>query len=131
MALIVLTDDLLVGNTFIDGDHRKLVKLINEFHEAMAAGKGNDVVGRVLNALVVYTKEHFAREEAEMARIGYPATITHKREHTKLLLEVDKFHAGFMSGKTMLTMPVSKFLKDWLINHINQTDKAFARALNK
>jgi len=130
MALMELTPDLLVGNAFIDGDHRKLVKLINDFHDAMAQGKGNDVIGKVLNALVDYTKEHFAREEAEMARIGYIASIAHKREHTKLIADVDKFHADFMSSRPLMTMPVSKFLKDWLITHINQTDKLFAKALN-
>src|ERR1035437_2605317 len=108
----------------------KIINLINDFHEAMAAGKGNDIVVKVLNALVSYTKEHFAREELEMARIKYINMATHKREHTKLLQDVDKLHADFMSNKKMLTLPVSKFLKDWLVNHINQTDKVFAKYLN-
>jgi hemerythrin len=53
----------------------------------MEQGRGNDVVGKVLNNLVIYTKEHFGREEAEMQRIKHSRYLTHKLEHDKLLAE--------------------------------------------
>ena len=56
MALFAWSDDLSVGNSFIDGDHKKLITMINNFHDAMEQGRGNDVVGKVLNNLVIYTK---------------------------------------------------------------------------
>lgn len=130
MALIELTPDLLVDNKFIDEDHTKLIKLINDFHSAMEQGRGNEVVYKVLHNLSVYTANHFAREEAEMARIHYVNAIAHKREHTRLLTEVNNLIANFKDGKTMMTITISKFLKEWLVNHINQTDKLFAKALN-
>src|ERR1035437_942874 len=129
MALFTWNDDLSFGNSFIDGDHNKLIKLINDFHNAMEQGRGNDVIGKVLNNLVIYTKEHFKREETEMQRIEYPRFLAHKQEHDKLIKEVAELQASFASGKTMLTLKVSKFLRDWLLTHIMQVDKLLADAL--
>ncbi len=129
MTLIVWNDDLSVGNAFIDNDHKKLVKLVNDFHNAMEEGRGNEVVGKVLHNLVIYTKEHFAREEAEMRRIKYPRYLAHKLEHDNLLMEVAELQAGFDTGKAMLTLKVSRFLRDWLATHIKQTDHLLADAL--
>jgi len=129
MALFDWTDDFNVGSKFIDDDHKKLVRLVNDFHEAMEQGRGNDVVGKVLHNLVVYTQAHFTREEAEMQRIKYPKYLAHKLEHDKLIREVTELQSSFASGKAMLTIKVSKFLRDWLMTHIKQTDQLLAKAL--
>jgi len=102
-------NDIAVGNSLIDGDHQKLIKLVNDFHDAMEQGRGNDVIGKVLNNLVIYTKEHFKREEAEMQRIKYPRSLAHKLEHDKLIDEIAQLQASFASGKSMLTIKISKF----------------------
>ncbi len=129
MALFMWSDDLSVGSTFIDDDHKKLITMVNNFHDAMEQGKANDVIGKVLNNLVVYTKAHFKREEDEMQRIKYPRFLTHKQEHDKLIDQVAELQSSFSSGKAMLTITVSKFLRDWLFTHIKQTDKLLAAAL--
>ena len=129
MSLFAWTDDLKVGHRGIDDDHQKLVAMVNELHDAMQAGRGNDVVGKVLDKLVVYTGEHFAREEVEMQRIKYPRYLAHKQEHDKLLAEVGALQKSFASGQAMLTLKVSKFLRDWLLTHIKQTDQLLAKAL--
>jgi hemerythrin len=123
------TESLRVGNDFIDSDHKKLIKMVNDFHNAMQEGRGNEVIGKVLNNLIIYTREHFAREEAEMKRIGYSKSLAHQLEHTKLLNEVTALQNSFNSGQAMLTMKVSAFLKTWLIDHIEKTDKQFASAI--
>ena len=129
MALFTWSDEYSVGNQFIDGDHMKLVKLVNDFHDAMQQGRGNEVTGKVLHNLVIYTREHFSREESEMQRIKYAHFLKHKHEHDKLLKEVADLQTSFQNGKSMLTITISKFLKDWLINHIKQTDHLLAQAL--
>ncbi len=129
MALFEWSDSLSVGSQFIDDDHKKLVKLVNDFHDAMEQGRGNDVIGKVLRNLVLYTQAHFGREEAEMQRIQYPRFLAHKLEHDKLIKEVSDLQSGFLSGKAMLTIKVSKFLRDWLLTHIQQTDQLLAKAL--
>ena len=130
MALFAWSDDLRVGNTFIDEDHKKLVAMVNSFHDAMDQGRGSEVIGKVLRNLVIYTQEHFGREEAEMQRISYPRYSVHKAEHDKLIREVTALQSGFAKGNTMLSVKISIFLRDWLLNHIKQTDPLLAAALN-
>ncbi|MDE2279786.1 MAG: hemerythrin family protein [Xanthomonadaceae bacterium] len=129
MTFFAWSDDLSVGNEFIDADHKKLVAMIDKFHEAMAMGKGGAVVGIVLDNLIVYTREHFHREEVEMQKIGYPLFAEHKREHDLLIQQVQELHQSLASGKTLLTLKVASFLKDWLANHIKETDQLLASAL--
>ena len=129
MAFFTWSDELSVGNTFIDADHKKLVDMVNKFHDAMSQGKGGSVVGIVLDNLIVYTREHFHREEVAMERIGYPLFAEHKREHDKLIQEVQDLHESLAAGKTMLTIKVAKFLKDWLTVHIKETDQLLSKAL--
>jgi hemerythrin len=130
MALFAWNDDFNVGSKFIDDDHKKLVKLVNDFHDAMEQGRGNDVVGKVLHNLVIYTKEHFQREESEMLRIKYPKYLAHKLEHDQLISEVAQLQKSFADGRAMLTVKISKFLRDWLVSHIQQTDRLLATALH-
>lgn len=131
MAYFTWNDSLMVGNSFIDNDHKKLVGLVNDLHEAMAQGKGKDIVGKTLNNLIKYTAEHFKREEDEMKRINYPGALAHKQEHEKLVREVLDLQKKFNEGNALLTVKVSKFLKDWLLDHIMKTDMSLSVALKK
>lgn len=131
MAFFSWTEEFSVGNDFIDADHKKLVKMVNDFHEAMEQGRGNDVIGKVLNNLIIYTREHFAREEKEMQRIKYSNFLAHRMEHEKLLKQVTELQNDFNAGKAMMSIKISKFLRDWLLTHIAQVDKLLAEAIKK
>jgi hemerythrin-like metal-binding protein len=120
----------VTGNSLIDGDHRKLISMANAFFDAMSKGQGNDVVGKVLNNLIIYTKEHFGREEAEMQRVKYSGSITHKSEHTKLIKQVGELKATLDSGGKLNAVNIYSFLSDWLRNHILVEDKKLAAALS-
>ena len=124
-------DELSVGNPFIDDDHKKLIKMINSFHKAIQEGRENDVIGKVLNNLVIYTNEHFKREENEMLRIKYAMFEDHRMKHQQLLKQVEDLQDDLNNKKLTLTTKVSGFLKDWLYIHILQTDKLLAAAISK
>ena len=115
----------------IDNDHRKLINMANAFFEALANGQGNDVQSKVLNNLIVYTREHFGREEAEMQRINYASSAAHKNEHTKLIQQVGELKAKLDSGGKLNAVTIYNFLSDWLRNHILLVDKKLALTLKK
>lgn len=125
------TDDLTTGNALIDGDHRKLITMVNALYESMAQGHAKDILSKVLNNLIVYTKEHFGREEAEMQRINYAASLSHKSEHTKLIKQVLDLKASVDRGEGLNVVTISSFLSDWLRNHILTVDMKLAAALKQ
>ena len=131
MALITWNDSLSVNVAEFDQQHRKLVALINELNDAMSVGKGKDVLGRIVNDLVAYSKTHFKAEEKCFARFEYPDTFNHRREHVIFIKKVAQFKSGLENGKLPLTVEVLSFLSDWLKKHIMGTDKKYSQFFNE
>jgi len=130
MALINWSDELSVNIAEMDKEHKQLVAMINELHEAMSSGKGKDVLGNVLGRLVDYTKFHFAAEEKLMSSNQYPGYLNQKAEHDKLTKQVIDIKARLDAGNMVVTVEVMTFLKDWLTKHIMGLDKKYSSFLN-
>ena len=131
MALIEWNDSLSVNVAEIDEQHKKLIGLINDLHAAMSAGKSNDMMGGILNELVEYTKYHFSSEEKYMDQFHYPGTLVHKKEHEGFVNKALEFKGNFESGNASISVDLLNFLKDWLINHIQGTDKRYSNFFNE
>ncbi|SRR5690606_18011607 len=125
MELIQWTEQYSVGHPLIDSQHKKLVSLINELHNAMRTGRGKSVLQKILDDLVFYTKVHFSTEENMMMKANYPGFTEHKEEHDKLTATAVSFQTAFKNGSAVLTIQVMDFLKSWLIDHILGTDKNY------
>lgn len=128
MALFQWNDAMYsVGSEKIDKQHKKLVELLNSLYEAMSKGKGNDVLGPILNELVNYTVVHFKTEEDLFTKYNYPGKTLHKAEHKKFVDEVASFKSEFDTGKAMISIKLMTFLKDWLVKHIKGSDKQYTQ----
>ena len=125
MALFQWNNSFSVNNSEIDNQHKKLVALVNELHDAMGQGKSRDVLGGIFNELVSYTKYHFKSEENQMLNKNYPDYTAHRLEHQKLTNQVLKLKQEFDSGKVVISIDLLNFLKDWLKNHILESDKKY------
>ena len=131
MPLMTWNDKMSVGIVVIDEDHKKLVSLLNELYEGITAGHGKETLGKVLDGLVSYTKMHFAREEHYFVKTGYPGAAAHKKEHDELTRQVLDVQARYKSGQiSTLSLEVMSFLKNWLTNHIQGTDRKYGPHLN-
>jgi hemerythrin len=131
MTLMTWSEKLSVGVGVLDEDHKRLVGMVNELYDSMQAGHGKEILGRILNDLVQYTKVHFAREEKFFADTGYPATAPHKQEHDALTKQVMDVQQKYISGASAaLSIDVLRFLKNWLINHIQGSDQKYRPHLN-
>jgi len=119
------SDKYSVGNTLIDSQHKKLVALINELHSAMKEGRGKDSLHKILDDIVDYTVEHFNTEEALMRKANYAGLTAHKAEHEKLKETAVALQKSLKAGETTMTLDVMNFLRNWLVNHIEGTDKKY------
>ncbi|MFW6370001.1 MAG: bacteriohemerythrin [Bacteroidota bacterium] len=126
MIIFEWTDDFSVGVTRLDNQHKKLVELINELFDAMAVGKGRDVLEEVIRELEKYIVIHFQSEERMMMINGFNGLEEHKQEHARFIGKIKEFKEKFKSGDRKLTIEVVDFLKEWIINHIQGMDKKYA-----
>jgi methyl-accepting chemotaxis protein len=124
--LIVFDNSIRLGLREIDKQHEKLVSLINQLHKIMKLRLGNKKAAEILDELVEYTVTHFGYEEKIMKEYKYDDLVEHSRKHVELIGKVGEFQRQFKQGNAMLTMDLMDFLKDWLVNHIQGTDKKYA-----
>ena len=125
MSLMEWNDAYSVKIFSIDSQHKNLVALVNNLNSAMRQGKGKELMSKVLQDLISYTKVHFKTEEDLMVKHTYPEYEAHKKEHDDLTAKVLDFYTRFQSGNTFITVEVMNFLRDWLVNHILGSDKKY------
>jgi len=125
MSLIDWNESFSVGVAEIDSQHKNLVGMINELHEAMLQRKTNDVLGNIIQRLSNYTVTHFSTEEKYFDKFGYPNAKPHKIQHQDFVKKVTDFQEKFNKNQVALGIEIMQFLKDWLIGHIKGSDKAY------
>lgn len=127
MAVIMSwKDSYSVGIAEIDRQHKKLIDLINQLNNAMAAGKGKKETGKILGDLIAYCASHFAVEEKLFDQHNYPDAQEHKTKHKKMVGKVLAMQKDFQAGKMTITFDVMDFLHQWLDKHILGTDKKYS-----
>lgn len=127
MSLLTWNDSLSVGVPQFDEHHKKLIKLVNDYVDAIKANKGNEQLIPLIAALYDYTLMHFKAEEEFFAKIHYPSTEAHKKEHEGLAKKVLEYHLNIKNNKPVDSLAVLYFLKDWLMKHINFSDKEYGK----
>lgn len=122
-------DDYSVGIDSIDQQHKKLLHLINQLQTAVDYSTGEQFEREALDELVDYTKTHFTYEEGLMKDNDYPDFVQHKLQHEKMFKKVEEVLAEYEQDTDTAMSNAAEFLKDWLIKHINGTDKEYSSYL--
>jgi hemerythrin len=126
---VVWKDEYSVGINSIDLQHKKLLGLINQLQTAVDHKTGEAFEHEALDALVDYTKTHFTYEEGLLVQNDYPDYGPHKAQHEEMIKEVEAVLAGYKKDPDTAMRNAANYLKDWLINHINGTDKKYSSYL--
>lgn len=123
--LIIWSSNLCVGVKSIDAQHKKLVGMINDLHEAMKEKTSRTVMVDIVGRLKDYVVTHFKHEEHIFDAHGYPEAEAHKLIHNQFVERILDFEEGLQGGQATLSLEVLQFLKDWLVDHIMGTDKEY------
>lgn len=127
------SEDFSVDNDLIDAQHRDLFALVALISDLAAhpepTPEDEAVVARALLALRNYVRVHFRDEEGLMAEAGYPDLIEHIEEHRTFaewlsILEGAPRLPGYSFSETVRHM--SRYLTDWLVDHVLGSDKRYA-----
>lgn len=125
MSVIKWRDTYDTGVAQFDNEHHMIVELIDALFTAIRDKNGKDIVVKACKDVVAYTGYHFDNEEKAMQSAGYPELEKHVAEHDRLKAEALKFqeiiNANFPEG----TSDFYRFLRDWLITHIQDCDKKY------
>ncbi|OIQ93849.1 bacteriohemerythrin [mine drainage metagenome] len=115
-----------VGDPTVDGDHKHLIDLINAFETSISGEIDHRKIARVLLGLVQYTGEHFAREEELQLKVRYPYYESHRKQHRDVLRQLQHVLTEYTEAhgvvQDSMIREISRFLKDWLVGHIIESD---------
>lgn len=126
MAFIEWNEALYsVGVKQFDNEHKELIRLINDLHAAMKAGKGRDLLAKTLGQLTDYVKYHFGAEEAIMRQHAYPGLLGQSRQHDIFTKKVVDYQQKLQAGEVTITVELLNFLQTWLIEHIQKSDREY------
>jgi len=122
-------DEYSVGIESIDQQHKNLINLINMLQTTVDYSTGEAFERECLAAVVDYTKTHFVYEEGLMSKYGYPDFEAHKAQHQKMIDKINDLLAAYEEHPESAMKNALDFLKQWLIRHINGTDKLYSEFL--
>lgn len=123
-VLVKWSSEYNLGIDAIDRQHESLVELVNQVWESIVFRADEAKVMEILGQLERYTVAHFAAEEAYMQKVNYPDFGEHKRIHEAFIARVAAEKQAAANGG-QLTLGLVSFLRQWLLEHILKTDKAF------
>jgi hemerythrin len=123
--------DYSVGIKTIDDQHQELVNILNRLFVAVSKREGDKVIAGILDALMGYTKEHFALEERLMQQAKYKDLEAHKLEHKKLIEQLDQLCKKHLVEEKPIYFEMLAFLKTWLREHIQGVDTKYSAALRE
>jgi hemerythrin-like metal-binding protein len=120
-----------VGIKEIDRQHGILVQLINRLDQGVKRKISKGTLEDIANYLADYTVFHFGYEEKLLHDNDYPGLGAHKAVHQNFVNKVQHYQNQLKSQDAVLVAgEILEFLKGWLLDHIQKTDKQYGAFLN-
>jgi len=130
--MIEWEDKFSVGISIIDEEHKKFIDIINKAIYVQQHNK-LDAISGILTDMAMYALEHFKTEETYMIDFKYYDYKSHKDEHNNFSNKISNYCNKLMDGENKIKIldKIIEDLKQWLNNHIQETDKKFVACFKK
>lgn len=123
---------LTTGVEAIDQQHKSIFRKANQILSLEVTTDYEEIMTE-FDFLVDYALEHFSQEEKVMLEYHYEGFKHHRMQHSYFMNEIFDIKMELKEGN--ITVDVLDKLKlliiEWLVNHINQEDKALVEKIKK
>ena len=127
MVFMEWTENFSVKVPSIDEQHKKLFGLINDFYSGFKEKPTKERMTELIKGLKDYALYHFSTEEKYMEMYNFPGYKNHKKEHEIFIEKIADISERYESGRLVVSLEITNFMKDWLTNHILGTDKKYSQ----
>lgn len=104
----------------LDSQHKYFFTILDQV-ETASKERANEQFPLLIEELLRYAKYHFRSEEALMDSYDYPDTA-HRFEHDRLLSRAE----SMMNDAEFRPSSLRLFLYNWIVNHIDLSDRELA-----
>ena len=129
--MIEWDDKYNIGISTIDEEHKELIRIMNSAIVAKQHENNIDKILKLLKKLTVYTLKHFSTEESYMVEFNYLEFQYHKEEHHDFSNQMITYCNRVIEGNYHIANEILEYLKQWLVNHIQITDKKYVECFKK
>ena len=128
--------DYEVGVEEIDAQHHILVNTLNEANELLTKDYSLENLQKITKDLLSYALYHFETEEEMMQESNYAGLApkdfeNHMKQHRDFSAKVVEVRDSLKVGNLIGQDELISFLLNWLLNHIEKTDKKFGKFLQE
>lgn len=126
-------DNLKIGVSLIDSEHKELCDRIDKLLAACTQGHGKEELVGTIEFLESYTIKHFGDEEKLQRASTYPKVAEHKKLHDFFTGKIAELKNDVQNnGVNIATISKTNyFLMDWLLNHIQKVDSELAQYIKQ
>jgi len=122
MAQIEWKDEFSLGNDAVDEEHKQLIGQINQLYGQFAMPMDALTIESLLAELQADISAHFALEELLMEQSGFAEFEAHRRDHERLLDEINDLIFQFEEDPEAGRKLLKSTLSDWFGVHFNGFD---------
>jgi hemerythrin len=117
-------DDMATGNEAVDGQHRELLKKVDDLLQACREQRVREEIAQLLWFLKRYVRVHFRDEEKLQLESCFPGYPAHKAQHDAFYHEVLQLEARYAreGASPALIVESVHLMCEWLHLHFNDMD---------
>jgi hemerythrin len=130
------TEDMAVGVSTIDSQHKELFKRISNLVVAIKQHRCKDEIDGMLKFLEDYARFHFAEEEKHMREAGYAGYEEQVEDHKRYLAALaelkEQASLPRVQGSSYdLSATTNQVVVDWIVDHIMKIDMKFGKYIKQ
>jgi hemerythrin len=130
MKNIEWNESYSVGVKIFDEQHQQLLSYLNKIRELFNDETKKEEINDLLTELEQYAIIHFKTEEDLFTKYKYYNLEKHNSEHRYYEQKVSEFRTKFQAADGKIKTEILEFLADWLMGHIQGTDKEYRYFMN-
>ncbi len=127
---LVWRDSFSIHVAKMDGHHKRLIDIANTIMEHLHNGSEREAISNAFDALVDYTRYHFAAEEKLMVLYSYSGADGHSKRHSELIRQVIEYKERVLGGDLSAKAGFPNFMEHWLVRHVLDEDRKYGAFLN-
>ncbi len=104
--------------------------MIDRFHRNLLSGAAH-AQEELLLEMAAYVLTHFTTEEELFQKYQYPGAQEHQEEHQAFRVEAHHLENRLKRGELVLSLELSQFLKQWVLDHVLESDMAYVPFLSQ
>ena len=117
--------------SLISKEHETLIDTIDKAIAEKQHKKNAEEIKNELHNLIRDVVKHFANEEYYMIESKYPGYQYHKEEHQHFPIKALAYRKRIINSDSQAANEILVYLKQWLVNHFQETDKKYTEYFSK